>query len=535
MFNGKDIVLVIDDAQEILRSPLPSVSEHFMNVLNSFRELKSAAPGDGGYCTLRSIILLTDQNFPSLPFVSIEVPALSPNSILDLLKHVESSPPIMLNDSATLSGLKCVADDIFARTFGHPEHVAFCVSAMHKNFSDHGMFLEHFHQSQNKKYEIDKSIINASWTELWSGELLQLMMRSCSSVHRLIDEIPRDATSRELQIQFIASGNALIVPDGHVQRSNVDFLVALGALRKIAPSEFAISSPFVRSVLLLEAAKKKEQSPKSKLRKKSFEFPIDPIYELIAEILTDKAFPSRSFVRTGNDLDLNSHFGLFVAIYDDISQRVVNSLRSSRVVIHPEFIPQTLSPTLLSAANEDRNYDASVMLAPVAGLIDEDVDDDNEEEEIDDDEEQDEEKVKTKNLAEQTVDVLPLVESNSPDYFHNQFRVLQETSCRTVIVLNQTHSPFFNTRPSEAGALSKTLVEIAILPLRPAGNMQQYEHDEEKIRIMQETLLVHKRASGATDAWLILFRGSGSLTEVFIPSLFESSESSSGITTVLCN
>ena len=256
---------------------------------------------------------------------------------------------------------------------------------------------------------------------------------------------------------------------------------------------------------------------------------------MIAEILTDKAFPSRRFVRTGNDLDLNSHFGLFVAIYDDISQRVVNSLRSSRVVIHPEFIPQTLSPTLLSAANEDRNYDASVMLAPVAGLIDEDVDDDNEEEEIDDDEEQDEEKVKTKNLAEQTVDVLPLVESNSPDYFHNQFRVLQETSCRTVIVLNQTHSPFFNTRPSEAGALSKTLVEIAILPLRPAGNMQQYEHDEEKIRIMQETLLVHKRASGATDAWLILFRGSGSLTEVFIPSLFESSESSSGITTVLCN
>ena len=213
---------------------------------------------------------------------------------------------------------------------------------------------------------------------------------------------------------------------------------------------------------------------------------------MIAEILTDKAFPSRSFVRTGNDLDLNSHFGLFVAIYDDISQCVVNSLRSSRVAIHPEFIPQTLSPTLLSAANEDRNYDASVMLAPVAGLIDEDVDDDNEEEEIDDDEEQDEEKVKTKNLAEQTVDVLPLVESISPDYFHNQFRVLQETSCRTVIVLNQTHSPFFNTRPSEAGALSKTLVEIAILPLRPAGNMQQYEHDEEKIRVMQETLLVEQ-------------------------------------------
>ena len=261
MFNGKDVVFVIDDVQEILGSPLPDVSEYFLKVLDSLRGLKITALGERDYCKLRSIILLTDQHMPSLPFVSIEVPTLTPNLIVDLLKHVETSPPIEFNNAATVSELKCVADDIFARTFGHPGHVAFCVSAMHKTFSDPGMFLEH----SNGTDEIDKSIIQASWTELWSGELLQLMMRSCSSVHRLIDEIPRDATSRELQIQFIASANALIVPDGHVQRSNVDFLVALGALRKIAPSEFAISSPFVRSVLLREAAKKKEQSPKTKL------------------------------------------------------------------------------------------------------------------------------------------------------------------------------------------------------------------------------------------------------------------------------
>jgi hypothetical protein len=196
-----------------------------------------------------------------------------------------------------------------------------------------------------------------------------------------------------------------------------------------------------------------------------------------------------------------SDFGVFVAFYDNVKQRVANSMRESLTAMHPEFIPGTLSDDLANSANAC----TPVLVGNADGACEDEEEEEDEEEDEEEevtgdeesgDDEEDEESKADEGAASEIVSV------PHPPLFSDSLRLLVEVPCRTVLVLDHVPSSFFNLEAAPARPV-KTLLETSVLPPHLTSDptlLQQH------VKTLQARLLEKKLASGAEHAWLVLFQ-----------------------------
>ena len=501
MFEDKEVALVIDDAQEILSSAHPSVAESFLGTMEHFREMQSRSVSDGTRCALKGVVLLSEVHVPSSSFAVVEAPTLTPDLIRGLLVDVGAGP-----DAEVGAALAACADGVFARTFGHAEHAAFCATALRNALQ----------RDVAQRGALSARQVEGVCAAMWAGDLHVLMTRSCESMHRLEDSLLTDAASRRLLKEVLVSSVALSAPMDHPDRACVDALVSLGALREVEPSCFVVASPMVRSLVLQRVSATDKEAPRKVGRKAPYEFPMGSVLDVVGSIARDETFLIEVAARSRPDVcAAERSTAIFVAFYEHLRQRVANSLRSSRTAVRPEFIPWPLERSLSLAANADVDHAAYAKRMTYLAEADDDDYDDYDDDEVDDevsdedcDDEDGDENADKPDGGDRVPAAGPLQRVAKPSPFHDRFRVLLDVPCRTVIVIEQVRSSFFDVTPSDVATPTKILLEIASLPLRSAsdgGSGSEGEPDFEQIRKMQTALSDHKRAGGAKEAWLLLF------------------------------
>eukprot|EP01128_Nolandella_sp_AFSM9_P007600 TRINITY_DN421_c0_g1_i1.p1 TRINITY_DN421_c0_g1~~TRINITY_DN421_c0_g1_i1.p1 ORF type:complete len:618 (+),score=126.91 TRINITY_DN421_c0_g1_i1:76-1929(+) len=240
LFSNQPVVLFIDEFDLLYQAP-NEVVDSILNVVRGMKQRREA------YCLQSvvaigpfSILELTGRS--SSPFnvrEAVQAPYFTLEEVKELFRIYEEKKGFELDQR--------IVEDIFTRTAGHAGLVSRCGKAIDEVL---------LHKGSTVTY--DEWIRYATFSLVKEFRDYPTLIKLIHTLRRTDDEMKN---ARELlYLRFLPN-------EGSVEISSPDkeplahFLTAEGALRRVAPQEYEIPSPLIRSILAQEVVKEMEGLP----------------------------------------------------------------------------------------------------------------------------------------------------------------------------------------------------------------------------------------------------------------------------------